>query len=162
MRGLGFFHFLFADSFFRPRISRVDQDFGFAAAAIGASGGCTSDGFTQFTLNGPAPCTCTIVSPLLIPKCRISFGIVTKFPTFMVVSFVSSKVSPMPARKVPFNTVTFSSVGCQCAEILAPPTHGGRTTNGVPSALGSPATVARSHPLTRTIHVFRDTKASSW
>src|SRR5467141_1973679 len=123
MRGLGFFHFLFADSFFRPRISRVDQDFGFAAAAIGASGGCTSDGFTQFTLNGPAPCTCTIVSPLLIAKCRISFGIVTKFPTFMVVSFVSSKVSPMPGRKVPFNTVRFSSVGCQCAGILAPSTH---------------------------------------
>src|SRR5258708_2600767 len=37
------------------RISRADQDFGFAAAAAGASGGCTSDGFTQFTLNGPAP-----------------------------------------------------------------------------------------------------------
>src|SRR5437660_10682169 len=37
-------------------------DFDFAAGA--ASGGCTSDGFTQFTLNGPAPCTCTMVSPL--------------------------------------------------------------------------------------------------
>jgi hypothetical protein len=31
------------------------QDFGFAAPAVGASGGCTSDGFTQFTLNGPIP-----------------------------------------------------------------------------------------------------------
>jgi hypothetical protein len=43
------------------------QDFGFAVAA-GASGGCTSDGFTQFTLNGPAPWTCTIVSPLQVAK----------------------------------------------------------------------------------------------
>src|SRR6266852_5157801 len=151
-RRLGFSPFACADSLFRSRISRADQDFGLAAAAAGASGGCTSDGFTQFTLNGPAPCTCTTVSPLHIPKCRISFGIVTKFPTFMVVSFVSSKVSPMPARKVPFNTVTFSSVGCQCAGILAPSTHRRRTTYGVPSALGSPATVARSHPLMIGIH----------
>src|SRR3982074_333707 len=142
----------FDDFFFRSRVSRADQDFGFAAAADGASGGCTSDGFTQFTLNGPAPGTCTIVSPLLIAKCRISFGIVTKFPTFMVVSFVSSKVSPMPARKVPFSTVTFSSLGCQCAGILAPSTHRRRTTNGAPSALGSPATVARSHPLKIGVH----------
>jgi hypothetical protein len=54
-RGLGFFANVCAYSFFRSRISRADQDFGFAAAAAGASGGCTSDGFTQFTLNGPAP-----------------------------------------------------------------------------------------------------------
>ena len=35
--------------------ANLRQDFGFAAGA--GSGGCTSDGFTQFTLNGPAPCT---------------------------------------------------------------------------------------------------------
>ncbi len=48
-------HFLCTDYFIRSQISRADQDFGFAAAPAGASGGCTSDGFTQFTLNGPAP-----------------------------------------------------------------------------------------------------------
>ena len=93
-----------------------------------------------------------MVSPLLIAKCLISFGIVTKFPTFIVIIFVSSKVSPMPARNVPFNTVTFSSVGCQCAGILAPSTHLRRTTNGVPSTLGSPATVARSQPFMIGVH----------
>ncbi len=82
-RGLGFFHFVCANSLFRSRISPADQDFGFAAAAAGASGGGTSDGFTQFTLNGPAPWTCTMVSPLHSAKCRISFGTVVKFPTFM-------------------------------------------------------------------------------
>jgi hypothetical protein len=41
--------FCFAD----PHNRRMDYDFGFAAA--GASGGSTSDGLTQFTLNGPAP-----------------------------------------------------------------------------------------------------------
>src|SRR4029077_12942933 len=54
--------------------------------------------------------------------------------------------------KVPFNTVTFSSVGCQCAGILAPSTQRRRTTNGAPSALGSPDTVARSHPFMIGVH----------
>jgi hypothetical protein len=36
------------------RARPVDYDFGFADAGA-ASGGCTSDGFTQFTLKGPAP-----------------------------------------------------------------------------------------------------------
>jgi hypothetical protein len=35
-------------------LAPVDYDLGFAAAGA-ASGGCTSDGFTQFTLKGPAP-----------------------------------------------------------------------------------------------------------
>ena len=82
-RGLGFFFFVCAVSFFRPRNSCVDQGFGLAGAAAGASGGGTSDGFTQFTLKGPAPWTCTMVSPLHNAKCRISFGTVVKFPTFM-------------------------------------------------------------------------------
>ena len=64
-------------------------DFGLAAAA-GLSGCSTSDGFTQFTLNGPAPSTCTMVSPLQDAKCRISLGTVTKFPTFIVSGLVSS------------------------------------------------------------------------
>jgi len=42
-RGLGFLHFFVKIASIRSRISRVDQDFGFAAAA-GVSGGCTSDG----------------------------------------------------------------------------------------------------------------------
>jgi hypothetical protein len=37
------------------QVAPVDYDLGFAAAAGDASGGCTSDGFTQFTLKGPAP-----------------------------------------------------------------------------------------------------------
>src|SRR6266478_7523360 len=36
-------------------VATGNYDFGFAGAAAGASGGITSDGFTQFTLNGPAP-----------------------------------------------------------------------------------------------------------
>src|ERR1700682_5358532 len=44
-------------------ILRQDLDF----AAGDASGAGTSDGFTQFTLNGPAPWICTMVSPLAIP-----------------------------------------------------------------------------------------------
>src|SRR6266436_5644833 len=36
------------------RARPVDYDLGFAAAGT-ASGGCTSDGFTPFTLSGPAP-----------------------------------------------------------------------------------------------------------
>src|SRR5436305_371040 len=49
-----------------PILKEVDYDFGFAVEAdAAASGGCTSAGFTQFTLNGPAPCTWTMVSPLL-------------------------------------------------------------------------------------------------
>src|ERR1700738_4651413 len=36
------------------RARAVDYDFGFAAGGA-ASGGCTSDGLTQFPLNGPAP-----------------------------------------------------------------------------------------------------------
>ncbi len=52
---VGFFANVYACSFFCSPISHADQDFGFAAA--GAFGGCTSDGFTQFTLNGPSPWT---------------------------------------------------------------------------------------------------------
>ena len=36
----------------------------------------------------------------------------------MVSNLLSSNLSPIPARKVPCSTVTFSSVGCQCAGIF--------------------------------------------
>jgi len=52
------------------------------------------DGFTQFTLNGPAPCTCTMVSPLLIAKCRISSAS-SRISDVHGCQFCSSKVSPM-------------------------------------------------------------------
>jgi len=51
-RGPGLLQFVFVDSVSRAQIPYVDQGFGFAD---GASGGCTSAGFTQFTLNGPTP-----------------------------------------------------------------------------------------------------------
>src|SRR6266404_7067698 len=124
-----------------------------------ASGGITSAGFTQFTLNGPMAFTCTIVAVLLSAKCRISFGILTKLPGFIVSSFVASNFSPMPTRNVPSSTVTFSSVGCQCAGILEPSVQRRRTTNGVPSALESPATDARSHPLMIGVH-FKSPKCT--
>src|SRR5437762_3476060 len=93
-----------------------------------------------------------MVSPLHVAKCRISLGMETKFPTFIVCSLLSSKVSPIPKRNVPFKTVTFSSVGCQCAGILVPSAHRSRKTKGAPSAFISPATCARSHPLMIGVH----------
>jgi hypothetical protein len=48
-----------------------------------ASGGITSDGFIQFTLKGPMPCACTMLSPLHSAKWCVSFGITVKSPTFM-------------------------------------------------------------------------------
>src|SRR6266480_5982612 len=83
--------------------------------------------------------TWTMVSPLLMAKCRISLGTIKKLPTFIVCSLLSSKLSPIPTRKVPFSTVTFSSVGCQCAGILDPSAHRDRRTKGAASAFMSPA-----------------------
>src|SRR5437660_11834892 len=74
--------------------------------------------------------TWTMVSPLLMAKCRISLGTIKKPPTFIVCSLLSSKLSPIPTRKVAFSTVTFSSVGCQCAGILDPSAHRIRRTKG--------------------------------
>ena len=101
--------------------------------------------------------TWTMVSPLLMAKCRISLGTVKKLPTFIVCSLLSSKLSPIPTRKVPFSTVTFSSVGCQCAGILDPSAHRIRRTKGAASAFMSPATGATSHPLIIGVH-FRSPK----
>src|ERR1700756_2012230 len=137
----------------------MNQDFAFAA---GASGGMTSDGFTQFTLNGPAPGTCTIVSPLLDSKCRTSFGIDTKFPAFIGVSLLSSKLSPIPTKKTPLSTVTFSSVGCQCAGILEPSVQRIRITNVPASAFTSPDTGARSQPLMIGVHFRSPGRTILW
>src|SRR6266446_1813531 len=76
----------------------------------------------------------------------------TKLPTFIACNFASSKVSPTPTSNVPFSTVMFSSVGCQCAGIFAPSAHRRRKAKGVPSAFGSPSTEARSHPLMSGAH----------
>src|SRR5256884_2761665 len=67
------------------------------------------DGIRDVAVTGVQTCA--------LPIC-ISLGMETKFPTFIVCSLLSSKVSPIPKRNVPFKTVTFSSVGCQCAGIL--------------------------------------------
>ena len=158
-RGQCFIHFILGDSFCCSRNSRVDQDFGFAVAAAGASGGCTSDGFTQFTLNGPIPCARKIKSPLAIAKCLISFGMSKKFPVFIVCNLDSSNFSPAPTRNAPFSTVMFSSVGCQCEGVLAPSTQWNRTTNGWPSASGFPPTTAISQPFMIGVH-FKSPKCT--
>jgi len=56
------------------------------------------------------------------------------------------------ARKVPFATVTFSSVGCQCAGNLGSVNATGAAPERAPSVLGSPDTAARSHPLMSGVH----------
>ena len=116
------------------------------------AGGSTSAGFTQFTLKGPIPCTCTIVSPLHDRVVPHFLRHRHKIPDIHRLKLRFIKVSPIPTRNTPRNTVTFSSVGCQCAGIFDPSAHRIRITNGVPSAFGSPDTAARSHPLIMGVH----------
>src|SRR5580765_1595506 len=82
----------FPASDYRPDTRRVAGNY-FAGLV---SGGITSDGLTQFTLNGPMPLTCTMVAVLLRAKWRICFGTLAKFPAVMDSSFEASNFSPMP------------------------------------------------------------------
>jgi hypothetical protein len=86
-------------------------------------------------------------------------GTETKLPAFIACNFASSKVSPVPTNKVPFSTVMFSSVGCQCAGIFAPSAHRRRKTKGAPFAFRSPSSEARSHPLMSDVH-FKSSKST--
>ena len=114
---------------------------------LGGVVGNTSAGFSQLILNGPIPCTWRTVAPLHDAKWRMVFGIKMKLPASIGVSFEVSNTSPVPIMKVPSRTVMFSSVGCQCGGTLAPSGQRMRSTNGLPSAFGSPETLACSQPI---------------
>src|SRR2546428_10452204 len=60
-----------------------------------------------------------------------------------------SNFSPIPSENVPAITVTFSSVGCQCGEILYPAGILSRMVYG-PTAPGSPDRTANVAPFLNT------------
>jgi len=74
-------------------------------------------------------------------------GMLTKFPTFMVCIFDSSKVSPIPTRRAPFNTVTFSSWDASARESWSRRRSGAATQTAILPRSCRPQRAQRRIPL---------------